>query len=82
MRESLLLMLQRGVTFMTPQDYENPDDADKNGSYLVQVTASDGKASVTQAITVSLTNDTTENALPIILPGNNAATHTQNYGEK
>ncbi|OQX12174.1 MAG: hypothetical protein BWK73_15635 [Thiothrix lacustris] len=69
------------LRLVTPQDYENPDDADKNGSYLVQVTASDGKASVTQAITVSLTNDTTENALPVILPGNNAATHTQNYVE-
>lgn len=69
------------LRLVTPQDYESPDDADKNGSYLVQVTASDGKASVTQAITVSLTNDTTENALPVILPGNNAATHTQNYVE-
>ena len=69
------------LRFVTPQDYENPDDADKNGTYLVEVTASDGKTSVTQAVTVTLTDDNTENALPVITPGNNAATHIQSYVE-
>ena len=69
------------LTFIAAPDYENPADADKNNSYVVQVTVSDGKLMATQTVTVNVTNDTTENALPVILPGNNAATHTQNYVE-
>ena len=69
------------LTFIAAPDYEKPADADKNNSYVVQVTVSDGKLTAAQTVTVNVTNDTTENALPVILPGNNAATHTQSYVE-
>jgi hypothetical protein len=69
------------LRFISAPDYEKPADADKNNSYLVQVTVSDGKLTAKQSINVTVTDDTTENALPVILPGSNAATHTQSYVE-
>ena len=44
------------LTFLTSPDFENPDDADGNNTYEIQVSASDGEANVTQVFTVQLTN--------------------------
>lgn len=68
------------LMFLVPPDYENPNDADRNGEYLVQVTVSDGKASAIQNVTVTVT-DVAENALPAIVAGNNATSHELAYTE-
>jgi hypothetical protein len=68
------------LRFITAPDYENPTDDDKNNSYIVQVTASDGQASVTQTLTVNVT-DVHENALPHIIAGSNSPKHTVNFEE-
>lgn len=68
------------LLFLVPPDYENPNDANRDGNYLVQVVVSDGKASATQDVTVTVT-DVAENALPAIVPGNNAASHALAYTE-
>ena len=45
------------LSFVAPQNFEAPTDADANNTYLVNVTASDGKGSTaSQAITVTVTN--------------------------
>ncbi|MBC7452372.1 MAG: cadherin domain-containing protein, partial [Massilia sp.] len=45
------------LTFIAAPDFEAPVDADANNTYLVNVTASDGKGSTdVQAITVTVTN--------------------------
>jgi hypothetical protein len=44
------------LSFVTAPNYEQPTDADHNNSYLVQVRASDGSLSDTQAITVTVTD--------------------------
>jgi Ca2+-binding RTX toxin-like protein len=44
------------LSFVAAPDYEAPADADGNNTYEVTVTASDGLASDSQSITVSVTN--------------------------
>ncbi len=44
------------LTFVTPPDYENPADADRNNVYLATVEASDGTNTVTRAVTVTVTD--------------------------
>lgn len=44
------------LTFVTVPDYETPADADKNNTYEVKVSASDGSLSDTQTLTVLVTN--------------------------
>ncbi len=68
------------LVFNTAPDYENPTDTDKNNTYIVQVSASDGKASAIQTITVTVT-DVKENAAPYIVPGNNAPTYSVSFME-
>ena len=68
------------LSFVAAPDYENPTDSDKNNTYLVQVTASDGSLSAVQTITVTVTN-VAENALPIITQGKGAATFSQTFTE-
>lgn len=45
-----------GLTFINAPDFENPADADGNNVYQVQLKASDGTASVTQDLAVTVTN--------------------------
>ena len=68
------------LSFVAAPDYESPTDSDKNNTYLVQVTASDGSLSAVQTITVTVTN-VAENALPIITQGKGAATFSQTFTE-
>ena len=44
------------LAFVTAKDFEDPDDADTNGSYQVTVQVSDSKRSDTQDLTVTLSN--------------------------
>jgi Ca2+-binding RTX toxin-like protein len=44
------------LSFVTAPDFENPADSDGNGSYIVEVQASDGSLSDTQTITVNITD--------------------------
>ena len=44
------------LTFVTPPDYENPADADRNNVYLATVEASDGTNTVRRAVTVTVTD--------------------------
>lgn len=44
------------LTFKLPPDFENPDDADGNNVYEIQLSVSDGTVSVTQNFTVTVTN--------------------------
>lgn len=69
-----------GLSFITAPDFENPTDADKNNSYVVQVTASDGALTATQTVTVNVT-DISENSLPYIVFGSNAPNHSVNFEE-
>ena len=43
-------------------DYENPTDAGSDNTYSVVIQVSDGENSTTQAITVNVTNDTSDDA--------------------
>ncbi|MCR9252426.1 MAG: cadherin domain-containing protein, partial [bacterium] len=56
--------------FVTPPDFENPTDSDFDNDYVVEVTATDAVsgATVSQTITVTVTNDTGE-PLPTQPPG-------------
>ena len=44
------------LAFVTPQDFEDPDDADTDGSYRVTVQVSDGRRRDREALTVTLSN--------------------------
>ena len=46
------------LSFATPPDFEAPADSDANNVYQVVVSVSDGKTSVTQALSVTVTNVT------------------------
>ena len=53
------------LQFIAPPDFELPTDADANNQYVVIVQASDGVASDTQTITVTVTNvDDTADVIP------------------
>lgn len=44
------------LSFVNAPDFENPDDADANNVYLVQLSASDGTATTTLDLAVTVTN--------------------------
>ncbi|MES2288541.1 MAG: PQQ-dependent sugar dehydrogenase [Pseudomonadota bacterium] len=44
------------LAFVNPPDFENPDDADANNIYLVQLSASDGTATTTLNLAFTVTN--------------------------
>jgi hypothetical protein len=44
------------LSFAAPPDFEDPTDADRNNSYVVQLAVSDGTATATLDLTVSVTN--------------------------
>lgn len=46
------------LSFATPPDFELPADADRNNVYLVRITVSDGRASVTLDLAVTVTDVT------------------------
>ena len=45
------------VSFITPPDFENPDDTGRNNVYDITVTASDGDNSTNHDVTVTVTNE-------------------------
>lgn len=47
------------LSFVNPPDFENPADADGNNSYLVRISASDGSATATLDLTVTVSNTQT-----------------------
>ncbi len=55
-RAALSLTAAGALSFTTPPDFEAPTDADKNNVYLVQLSVSDGTASVTLDLAVTVTN--------------------------
>jgi serine/threonine-protein kinase len=55
------------LSVATPLDFETPADSDDNNVYQIIVAVSDGKASVTQTLSVTVTN-VTEGAAPTALP--------------
>lgn len=44
------------VRFVSSPNFEKPTDADADNAYSVQVSASDGKATASQAVTITVTN--------------------------
>ena len=48
------------LSFVTPPDFEAPTDSDKNNVYLVQLTVSDGTATATLDVAVTVTNAGTD----------------------
>ncbi len=44
------------VRFVSPPNFERPDDADADNGYAIQIVASDGKASTSQPATITVTN--------------------------
>jgi len=44
------------VRFASPPNFERPTDADADNVYLLQLSASDGKVAVSQAVTITVTN--------------------------
>ena len=65
------------VSFITPPDFENPDDAGRNNVYDITVTASDGDNSTNHDVTVTVTNENDND--PIFISGNSvgvAENHT------
>ncbi|MEG3123599.1 PQQ-dependent sugar dehydrogenase [Sphingomonas sp. GB1N7] len=44
------------VRFVSPPNFEKPTDADADNVYTLQLSASDGKATVSQAVTITVTN--------------------------
>jgi glucose/arabinose dehydrogenase len=54
---ALLQITQAGaLSFRTPPDFEAPDDANRNNVYEVTLAASDGQASTTQNVQISVTD--------------------------
>ena len=58
------------VSFITPPDFENPDDIGRNNVYDITVTASDGDNSTNHDVTVTVTNENDND--PIFSSGNSA----------
>ncbi|MFC3813848.1 PQQ-dependent sugar dehydrogenase [Lysobacter sp. GCM10012299] len=52
----LRITAQGALSFVNAPDFENPVDANGDNVYLVTIAASDGVASVTQALSVTVTN--------------------------
>jgi glucose/arabinose dehydrogenase len=52
----LRITAQGGLSFVAAPDFENPVDANGDNVYLVTIAASDGTASVTQALSVTVTD--------------------------
>ena len=44
------------VRFVSPPNFEKPSDADANNTHIVEVSASDGKVTVNQTVTITVTN--------------------------
>ena len=51
------------LTFITAPDFENPTDQDGDNSYELAVTASDGTNNAMQTITITVTNDPSDDIL-------------------
>ena len=71
------------LVFVTAPDYENPTDSDRNNSYVVQISASDGTNVTNKTITVTITDvaETTPNQAPVITSNGGGATATLSVPE-
>ena len=56
------------VSFITPPDFENPNDAGGNNVYDITVTASDDDSSTNHDVTITVTNENDND--PIFISGN------------
>ena len=54
--DALFNIVNGVVTFKTAPDYETPVDVDANNTYVIRVTASDGRNSVNQNVTITVTD--------------------------
>lgn len=59
------------LNFSAPQDYENPGDSDSNNIYLVEISAYDGTTTVSQSITITVTN--INDVFPVFTSATNAS---------
>ena len=66
------------LTFNNAKDYENPDDANTDGEFIIEVTVSDGNNSDVQTITVTVTDG---NDAPVITSNGGGATADVNAAE-
>jgi glucose/arabinose dehydrogenase len=55
-RAAFAMTAAGALSFTTPPDFEAPTDADKNNVYIVQLSVSDGTASATLDLAVTVTN--------------------------
>ncbi len=55
-RAAFAITAAGALSFVTPPDFEAPIDADKNNVYLVQVSVSDGTATVTIDVAITVIN--------------------------
>lgn len=55
-RAAFTISAAGALNFVLPPDFENPTDTDKNNIYLVQLSVSDGSASATLDLAVTVTN--------------------------
>ncbi len=59
-RAAFAITASGALSFVTPPDFEAPTDADQNNVYLVQLAVSDGTASATLDLAVTVTNGGTD----------------------
>lgn len=45
------------LSFISPPDFELPGDSNQNNEYVIQITASDGRASTIQTVTITVANE-------------------------
>lgn len=60
------------LAFGSPPDYDNPDDADGDNVYLLEITVNDGSLSDSQNLSVSVT-DLNENMPPVFVSGDSVS---------
>lgn len=53
------------LAFASAPDYENPTDVGTNNTYVVAVTATNSAGTDSQTITVTVTNNTADDAVPL-----------------
>jgi glucose/arabinose dehydrogenase len=59
-RAAFSIAASGALSFVAPPDFETPTDSDRNNVYLVQLTVSDGSASTTLDLAVTVTNSGTD----------------------
>ena len=57
------------VTFVSAPDYENPSDTNNDNVYALTINVSDGTLSTSQAFTITVTNDTSDDVVSVSFDG-------------